>query len=133
MISIQKFYSIHIGLFGLLPSYLVHRILFGPLWFPSIHSIHIGPILFTSVQFNWHWSYSIHFCPIWSTLVLFSPFCLLRSYSVHSIHLGFILSTLGSYSVHSAHFGSNQSILTLLVLSSLLQSTLVHFVLFGPL
>ena len=141
-------------LFSSILSYLVHSVLFSPLWFYWVHChlirsylalfgrfgsfspvwsylvhfVHFGPIRSFSLHFNLIplRSYSVHFCAIWSTLVLFS---VLRSYSVYSIHFG----PIRPYFVHFGRIGPNRSILVYFnpfrPLWSI-PSTLVHFGLF---
>ena len=66
-------------------------------------------------------SYSVHivlFIPlglIWSTLVLFGPFCPLQSYSGHSVYSTYFSSTqsTSSCSIHSIYFSPIQSTLFL--------------------
>ena len=125
MINIQKFNSVHIG---------------------SIWSI-----LSTSVLFSPHYSNSVHFSPVcpprsYYVQILFGPFCLIWSYSVHSVHSvrqsfirsnsahSVLFSLLRSNSVHSAHIDSIRSTLVLFcplwlnsVHISSIRSTLVLF------
>lgn len=74
------------------------------------------------------WSYSVHYGPVWSTLVMFDPLSSIQS--SNSVHFGYILSTLvllgplWSYLVHSVHFSLIQSYSTIF---SSIQSMLVLF------
>ena len=81
------FYSIHFksvrstlvpfGPFCPLWSTLVLLEPFSPHRSSSVHSIHFDSIwsILILVLFSWRWSYSIHFGPTRSDLVLFSPIC----------------------------------------------------------
>ena len=71
MINIQKSYSVY---FGCNQSILSSSVHFGFICLWLSYWVHIGPILY--------------FSPIQSTLVIFSPFSPLRSYSIHSILFG---------------------------------------------
>ena len=99
------------------------QVSFGPLCPLKLYSINL--VLSSPL-----WSYSVHSIrigPIRSTLVLFCP---LRSYSVHFDPIRFILSIL----VHLSPIQSIMSTLVLICSFILIQSTLVSFdVLFGPL
>ena len=113
MINIQKSYS-------------VYFVLFGPLWF---YLVHFGPV-------SPHWSYFVHFSLIRSTLVLFGPFCSLRSIQSKLVLFG----RLWSYLVHYVHFDPNLSICSLFsplwlfsVQISPLYSIWSTSVLYGPL
>ena len=130
-----KFYSIHSVLFNLLRSIKSTLALFSPHWSYSVHFGPIWSILSTLVLFS----------PIWSilfALVLFSPHWFLQpimSTSVlfgpiwsHSAHFGvhsFLFSPLYSYSVHFGHIWSIQSTLFLF---GPIQSTLLHLIQFAP-
>ena len=126
---------------------LVHSANFGPIsstsvLFDLIQSILVlfGPLRSILVILDPLWLYSVHFGPIqsilvWfssirsfqSTLVLFGPFCPLRSYwSIRSMLVLFsslwfysvLFSSHWSYLVHSVNFGHIWSILSTLVLFS---------------
>ena len=104
MINIQKYYLVHIGS---IQSNLFHLVLFSlfyPLKFYSVQfdrsSQSYSSVNFSSIQ-------SVHIVSIWSTLVLFGPFSLLWSYSMHFVYFDSIWSYFDphwSYSVHSVHF-----------------------------
>ena len=107
-------YSFTLVLFYLLRTYFVciGHIQSIPLWFYLVHICPIRSILSTQVLFNQHWSYSVHYGPIQSTLVIFSSIC---SYSVHMSTLVLIypfiliwstsvhLVPIRSYSIHSIY------------------------------
>ena len=104
-----RFYLVYIGsiqsslvFFSSNWSYLVLFSLFCPLWSIRSYFVHFHHIRFTLVLFNLLWSYLVHLGltrSIRSPYVLFGPFYLLSSYSVHSIHFGPI-QIIRSYSVH---------------------------------
>ena len=113
----------------------------------KFYPVHFHPIW--SIKFS-----SVHFGSIRSTLVLFSSFCPLRSYSVNIGPIWFnsvLFGHICSYMVHYVHFGPNLSIcsysvpinpsvhISPLCLFCPLRSYTVHFspiwstsILFGP-
>ena len=105
----------------------VNSFLFSPLRYNSVYSVHTCPILSTLILFGpfcWLWFYLVPFCPHRSHSVHFDQ---LQSYSVYFVHfcsIWFILSTLVLFSPHSTfvQLGPVRSIL----------STSVPPVLFGP-
>ena len=128
-----KFYSVQFGPFSLIQSIESSLALFSPHW---SYFVHFSLLRSTQSIFSLlgpHWSYSVHsvhFDPrqsysghlvhyglirfILYTLVLFGPFCPLRSYSIHST-IQSSMSTLilfgpvWSHWVHSIYFGLIQS------------------------
>ena len=101
-------------------------VLFNPLCPLKFYSIHFSP--FSLIQSTS--VRSIHFGPILPTLVLFGPHL---SYSVYSVHFSpmwsilFTLVHFQSYSVNFVHFGSIRSILSTSVLFGPHLSFSVHF------
>ena len=123
VISVQ---TVH---FGLNRPYLIYL---GPIRSYSVHSIHFGLI----------WSNWVLFGPIWSSSVHLGPFYPLWFYSVQFGLIRSILFTLALfYPIQSTlilfgPFGSMRSSSVLFnsfCLFSLIWSTLIHSVLFGPL
>ena len=91
------------------------------------------PLRSTLVLFGLRWSYwvpsyFIHFSPIWSTLIIFSPFSPLWFYSVKIDHIWSILSTSVKFSQHWS-YSVHMSTLVLICSFIFIQSTLFPF---GP-
>ena len=108
--------------------YSVHAVIFGPLWF---YSAYFGPI--RSI-----WSILVilsPFCPLWSDSVLFGPFGLLWSNSVHSVHFGSIRFTLvlfGPFCPLRSYLLDIGLIQSILVLFGPIWFYLIHYVHIGP-